>query len=348
MRGRNLSTAIDYKIVIEGIISDYVISKDQTKILIDLGWRGISTTQDVVINGVEINKPISAIKTQEPEVYKILEGTKADEILSNNLFDIESIKSKSMTKWRFLYDPVGKYVKPKSFGLNESISEFPVSHWITGISSSRGDPRQISEIRDVEIDSDQNYVIRTITDVDEATISTVGFGVLGSLNGMEIAEITPNTPSPLKQIKYGIPPDEIRCKEDLVFVFKNYLSTACVKETSVIPLMIRGWAEVYNFEITQGFPEHEIVGAEITSMTFDSLGCGWFNFKIVTYEDGELSITIPLEIFDFRTAYEDDYSVLLNGKEVNFEEKNHPRERILTFSLPLGSELIRINPGCPH
>ena len=82
LKGRNLNSAIDYQVIIEGTLTNYIISKDQSKTLIDLGWRGLSVTDEILIDGVGINYPISILKEKEPAVYNILSGTGAEEILS--------------------------------------------------------------------------------------------------------------------------------------------------------------------------------------------------------------------------------------------------------------------------
>lgn len=49
--------------------------------------------------------------------------------------------------------------------------------------------------------------------------------------------------SPLKQIKYGIPNDMIRCYDDLIQITKHDGSPACVKPITVDKLYERGWTD---------------------------------------------------------------------------------------------------------
>jgi hypothetical protein len=49
--------------------------------------------------------------------------------------------------------------------------------------------------------------------------------------------------SPLKQIKEGVEPENIQCKESLKLIFKSSGSPACVKETSVQKLISWGWTQ---------------------------------------------------------------------------------------------------------
>jgi len=194
LKGRNLNTSIDYKVILEGTITDYVISKDQTKTLVDLGWRGLTVTDEVIINGVGINHPISALIDKEPKVYDVLKGQEAEEILSKNLIDANYILQQPMTNWHFLFDPTGINVDAGTFGLDESISGFVISHWTMGESSLR-EGRQVERVFEAEVKADQNYVIRSVQSADAANISAIGFGALDILDGLEIAGVTAKAPS---------------------------------------------------------------------------------------------------------------------------------------------------------
>ena len=193
LKGRNLNSAIDYQVIIEGTLTNYIISKDQSKTLIDLGWRGLSVTDEILIDGVGINHPISILKEKEPAVYNILSGTEAEEILSKNLIDANYILEQPMTKWHFLFDPTGINVDAGTFGLDESISGFVISHWTMGESSLR-EGRQVERIFEAEVNADQKYVIRSVQSADAANLSTIGFGALDLLDGVEIAGVTPTAP----------------------------------------------------------------------------------------------------------------------------------------------------------
>ena len=78
LKARNISTSVDYRIILEGEISNYVITKDSIRTLIDLGWRGLSADSEIVIDGVEINIPINILKSQEPDAYTFIAGTEAE------------------------------------------------------------------------------------------------------------------------------------------------------------------------------------------------------------------------------------------------------------------------------
>jgi len=193
LKGRNLNAAIDYKLILEGTITKYVISQDQTKTLIDLGWRGMTATGEIVIDGVEVNHPISVLREKEPTVYNILSGTEAEQILSKNLIDANFILEQPMTNWHFLFDPTGINVDASTFGLDESIVGFVISYWTMGESSLR-EGRQVERVFEAEVSADQNYVIRSVQSADAANLSAIGFGALDMLDGVEIAGVTPTAP----------------------------------------------------------------------------------------------------------------------------------------------------------
>ncbi|MDE1767353.1 MAG: hypothetical protein KGI27_13935, partial [Thaumarchaeota archaeon] len=57
--------------------------------------------------------------------------------------------------------------------------------------------------------------------------------------------------SPLKQFKSGIKAEDVKCASDLILAVNRHYSPACIKETSAIELLLRGWAI--------GFAHHEAV-----------------------------------------------------------------------------------------
>jgi len=106
LKARNINTSIDYRVILEGEVSNYVITKDSQRTLLDLGWRGLSTDDEIVVNGIEINIPINLIKENEPEAYTFILGTEVEDILSKPLLDATFILEQPMTNWHFLFDPL--------------------------------------------------------------------------------------------------------------------------------------------------------------------------------------------------------------------------------------------------
>ena len=193
LKGRSINTSVDYRIVLEGTLTDYVITKDQVKTIVDMGWRGMSTNDPVVIDGVEINLPISILKDKEPAVYDVLAGTEADSILSKSTINADFILEQPLTNWHFLFDATGINVDAARFGLDKSISGFVVSKWTMGESSLR-EGRQVERTFEAPISADQNYVVRSVQSSDQGNISAIGFGAIDVLDGLEIIGITPTPP----------------------------------------------------------------------------------------------------------------------------------------------------------
>ena len=193
LKGRDINTSVDYKILLEGTLTDYVISKDQVKILVDLGWRGLSTNDEIVIDGVDLNHPINLFKTEEPLIYETVKGTDAEALLSQNMINADYILQQKLTNWHFLFDPTGINVDAGTFGLNKSISGFVVSSWTMGESSLR-EGRQVEKIVEAEVNADQKYTVRSVQSADNANLYTIGFGALDILDGVEIAGVTPKPP----------------------------------------------------------------------------------------------------------------------------------------------------------
>jgi len=193
LKGRTINTSVDYKVVIKGTLIDYVITKDQSRTLIDLGWRGLSTNQQIEIDGIDINHPINLFKVEEPLLYSTFVGTDAEEILTKNMINADYIAQQPLTNWHFLFDPTGINVDAGTFGLDEEISGFVVSSWTMGESSLR-EGRQVERVFEAEVNADEKYTIRTVQSADQGNLAAIGFGALDILDGVEIAGVTPTPP----------------------------------------------------------------------------------------------------------------------------------------------------------
>lgn len=192
-RGRDVGASVDYKIILDGHLTNYVIKKDQTRTLIDLGWRGMTVQGPVTIDGTDINQPLTSIASKYPEIKQLVSGTDAEQILLQPIIDAEYIKSQAITNWHFLFDPTGINVDASTFGLSKGISGFVVSHWTMGESSLR-EGRQVERVHEAAFTGDVQYNVKTVQSADNANIASIGFGALDSLDGVEIAGVTPKAP----------------------------------------------------------------------------------------------------------------------------------------------------------
>jgi hypothetical protein len=193
LKGRAINTSIDYKVLLEGTLSDYVITKDAQRTLVDLGWRGMTVNGEVNIDGVEINLPINMLRDQEPEVYAVFAGTEAEQVLLRPIINADFILEQPLTNWHFLFDPTGINVDAGTFGLDEEIAGFVVSSWTMGESSIR-EGRQVERVFTADVVADQKYTVRSVQSADQANLAAIGFGALDVLDGLEIIGVTPKPP----------------------------------------------------------------------------------------------------------------------------------------------------------
>ena len=184
-------TSIDYTVVLDGTISSYLITWDSQTTLIDLGWRGLGAHDDVVIDGVEINMPISILESHSSEAYELLAGTAADEVLLQPIINADFILELPMTDWHFLFDPTGISVDAGTFGLSDEIA---VSAWTIPEGCCHLPPIQIEREFEAVVTLDREYTIRSPRSSDNAVVRVMGFGALDVLDGIEIAGVTPTPP----------------------------------------------------------------------------------------------------------------------------------------------------------
>jgi len=193
LTGRNLQTSIDYRVILEGTITDYIITEDSQKKLVDLGWRGLTATSSIIIDGVEINIPLDTLKTEEPILYNTFIDTEAENVLNRELINAHFIVEQPLTNWHFLFDPTGINADANTFGLDDSIQGFVVSSWTMGESSIR-EGRQVERVFEAEVMADEMYIVRSVQSTDTANLSSIGFGALDVLDGVEIIGVTPTPP----------------------------------------------------------------------------------------------------------------------------------------------------------
>ena len=193
LKGRAMQTSVDYRLILEGTITNYIITEDSQKKLVDLGWRGLTTTSPITIDGIEINIPLDVLATEEPILYRTFVGTEAENVFNRELINADFILEQPLTNWHFLFDPTGINADASTFGLDDSIAGFVVSSWTMGESSIR-EGRQVERVFEAEVMADQTYTVRSVQSSDQANLSTIGFGALDTLDGIEIVGVTPTPP----------------------------------------------------------------------------------------------------------------------------------------------------------
>lgn len=201
LTGRNINTSLDFRVVLIGSITDYVITQDQLRTLVDLGWRGLSSDIPVVIDGIDVNIPINMLQTQEPVIYDLVRDTEAGEILSMPLINADFILEQPMTNWHFLFDPTGINVDASQFGMSDELAGHVLSSWTMGESSIREGIQverewhaTITGDAHPTIPGDVSYDLRAVQSADQANLHIIGFGALDTLEGVEIAGVTDRAP----------------------------------------------------------------------------------------------------------------------------------------------------------
>jgi len=195
LKGNPLSASIDYTILITGEIGNYIIraAEGQNPALVDMGWRGLSIHDDVYIDDVEINRPLSALQAHDPGLASAVAGSDAENLLRSNLINADFIRDQPLTNWHFLFDPTGINVDASQFGLDKEIAGFVVSSYTMGESSIR-EGIQIEREFDATFNVDKEYVVRTLQSADIANVDVIGFAQLDSLDGVEIFGVLPTPP----------------------------------------------------------------------------------------------------------------------------------------------------------
>ena len=190
INGRADRATIDYNVVLEGHVSNYRIGEKDSdeRQLIDLGWRGLSIYEPTVVDGIEINLPISAIKNHVPSVYDMIRGTDVEVLLLNPIMNGSGIKQKLPT-WHFLFDATGINIDADRYGLHKSIEGVIYSRFTMGESSIRETPKEPT-IETVTLDLDTRYSFTTVQSSDNGNLHIVGYASIDTLDDLEIAGVT--------------------------------------------------------------------------------------------------------------------------------------------------------------
>lgn len=184
---------IDYKVQITGDLNNYLIGKGKNPALIDMGWRALSVSGPVMIDGVEINHPFSAIASENPEIASLMEDSEAEALLKKDLINADRIRDLSMNDWHFLFDPTGITSDAGQFGLSDEILGSVVSAFTMGESSFR-EGRQVALEFEATFTADQTYTVRTIRSADIGNVHVIGFAAVDNIDDLEILGVTPDAP----------------------------------------------------------------------------------------------------------------------------------------------------------
>ena len=185
---------------------------------------------------------------------------------------------------------------------------------------------------------DQHVVLEPCT-----TYKTIEWRFTPGMTGSYLFEITSDTGTsygigftvkdypdpPLKQFMSGIVIEEIECRDSLVLVAKNDGSPACVKEQTKERLIERGWIKddmivptfdyiIKKHNVTFG-SQYQISGGAVDEIIYDENS----NSLVIALSESELGylqIVIQTGVLHQLRQLPFDYFVLVDGKEVAFEQ----------------------------
>ncbi len=88
--------------------------------------------------------------------------------------------------------------------------------------------------------------------------------------------------------------------------------------------------------------DHEISGGQVISMTADG-NANSVIIELDSKDDGSITVTLPRDVIDATVGNEDDdFFVLVDNEEVDFEETKGSTDRTVTVAFPAGAETIEI------
>lgn len=186
--------AVDYKIVLDGILQNFVIVRDEAneRSIVDSSWRDLTVDEPVYLQGVNINSPIGAIAYKNADVAAAIQG-EARDLLERPLIDATDIYEQPHETWHFLFDPTGINEDASRYGLSSEIAGFVVSKFTMGESSIREGIKTEQEA-EATFTFDREYTVKTFESSDSAQISIVGLATRDILDGSEIFGVTPRAP----------------------------------------------------------------------------------------------------------------------------------------------------------
>ena len=175
-------------------------------------------TEPVLIDGYDINSPLSAIMEKEPEVYSMVSShPKVTDLLSSNIMDAQDIQNTPLAHWHFLFDPTG---------IDSDGSVVITEYSLNSNRLQKGD--SVKSTTYEAFVADANYKAGIIQPADSASIRIVGFAALDTLNGIEILGVTPLPPQGFAVTTTG----------DVPFVITHGLPIAMTVAASVIGYFI--------------------------------------------------------------------------------------------------------------
>ena len=181
-------SSMEYAVEINGNMTGYELDLQSRWPWVGFDWRGLTITDDVVVDGMPINIPASLLRETEPEAYGLLAGTEADRILLRPLMDAEPILQQSIHAWNYTY----YYIRDRPdvrlpWHADEITSGF-TELTLTGVM------KEDNPANPVAVVLDETYAVLAGEMGSHARIKIMGFGNPNIWEGVEIFEVYREVP----------------------------------------------------------------------------------------------------------------------------------------------------------
>lgn len=207
--GHDSSASIEYDIVMIPTIEKFLIQEysDSAPAIFDVSWRGITTTDPILVDGYDLTKPISLLEEKFPQVHEKIVGTDAELLLSQSLIDASELQKLKIAEWHSLFDPTAIIVGAQPYGFQGDV--------VTTFSMGTSDifRRTHEKIQQTELKLDAKYLVSTFEAADSAVLFVPGYASAGTLGDYEIVQARSKlsagiTPPPQEQfpiyVIYGL------------------------------------------------------------------------------------------------------------------------------------------------
>lgn len=207
LEGGPTSTRISYRVELIPLMEQYVLGTEGGKNLVDLEWRGIVIEEPLVVNApdvgeIDINHPMGLLQATHPAVAEQLANTHATQVLGDAILNFKDFNA-PMSKWQFLFDPVGTY--GGNVGLQGTEGASVLSVYSLGESSIREGTYTATE---KEVDTDINgtpVLVRSTTPPPSGQITIAGYSQIQENQGEELALVSAEAPAGAVTATGGFP-----------------------------------------------------------------------------------------------------------------------------------------------
>ncbi|MDE2589525.1 MAG: hypothetical protein KGL95_07655 [Patescibacteria group bacterium] len=161
---------------------------------------------------------------------------------------------------------------------------------------------------------------------------------------------TPSLLSPLKQFEAGIKSENVKCVTNFQLLIKeNSGQPVCVKTSTISRLVTQGWILPHTIKVenTDYSIKYGINTGMLLTAVYDTT-TNSVSLSVNTTNGGYLNVQLPRSFIDSKdkSGVDNIWSVIMNGKDIDYTEKKMDDSRILSFSFDDNTKKIVIIPYC--